>query len=157
MRIRYRSTTSDPGQASLEFALVLPLVVVIIAATVWIGAVMRMQMALDHLAYRAARTAATATSRDELHMLVADTLVGASHDALQHQVQIGDELVPGFFEGADAGFQMGLWLLTGAEAQTVAPALGSFGSSSFFALALIRSSRLMPSHMAMAAATNTDE
>lgn len=93
MRIRYRSTTSDPGQASLEFALVLPLVVVIIAATVWIGAVMRMQMALDHLAYRAARTAATATSRDELHMLVADTLVGASHDALQHQVQIGDELV----------------------------------------------------------------
>ena len=93
MRIRYRSTTSDPGQASLEFALVLPLVVVIIAATVWIGAVMRMQMALDHLAYRAARTAATAMSRDELHMLVADTLVGASHDALQHQVQIGDELV----------------------------------------------------------------
>ena len=93
MRIPYRSRASDPGQASLEFALVLPLIVVIIAATVWIGAVMRMQMALDHLAYRAARTAATATSRDELHMLVADTLVGASHDALQHQVQIGDELV----------------------------------------------------------------
>ena len=93
MRIRCRSKASDPGQASLEFALVLPLVVVIVAATVWIGAVMRMQMALDHLAYRAARTAATATSRDELHMLVADTLVGASHEALQHQVQIGDELV----------------------------------------------------------------
>lgn len=93
MQIRCRSKASDPGQASLEFALVLPLVVVIVAATVWIGAVMRMQMALDHLAYRAARTAATATSRDELHVLVADTLAGASNGALRHDVQIDDELV----------------------------------------------------------------
>ena len=41
--------------------------------------------------------------------------------------------------------------------QTVAPALGSFGSSSSFLTVLIRSSRFTPSHMAMAAATNTDE
>jgi hypothetical protein len=93
VRIRYRSTASDPGQASLEFALVLPLVIVIVAATVWIGAVMRVQMAIDHLAYRAARAAATATSRDELHVLAADALTGASHDALRHEVQIDDELV----------------------------------------------------------------
>ena len=41
--------------------------------------------------------------------------------------------------------------------QTVAPALGSLGSSSFLTLIFTRSSRLMPSHMAMAAATNTEE
>lgn len=98
MRIRYRSTTSDPGQASLEFALVLPLVVVIVAATVWIGAAMRMQMALDHLAYRAGRAAATATSYDELYDVVTDTLATESndslqHDALRHDVHIDDDLV----------------------------------------------------------------
>src|ERR1035437_3084027 len=43
------------------------------------------------------------------------------------------------------------------SSQTVAPALGSLGSASFLAPPLIRSSRLMPSHMAMAAATKTDE
>ena len=93
MQTRCRSTASDPGQASLEFAVVLPLVVVIVAATVWVGAVMRMQMSLDHLAYRAARAAATATSRDELSVLVADTFAGAPHDALRHDVQIDEELV----------------------------------------------------------------
>jgi hypothetical protein len=40
--------------------------------------------------------------------------------------------------------------------QTVAPAWGSLGSPSFLA-GLTRSSRLTPSHMAMAAATNTEE
>ena len=42
------------------------------------------------------------------------------------------------------------------EDQTSAPAFGSFGSSSSF-LSFTRSSRLTPSHIAMAAATNTDE
>lgn len=92
MRIRFRSTASDPGQASLEFALVLPLVVVIVAATVWIGVVMRVQLALDHLAYRAARTAATAISHDELHMLVAGT-ISSTDETVRHEVDIADELV----------------------------------------------------------------
>ena len=46
------------------------------------------------------------------------------------------------------------------ERQTVAPALGSLGSvapSSLRVAALTRSSRVMPSHMAIAAATKTDE
>ena len=41
--------------------------------------------------------------------------------------------------------------------QTIAPALGSFGSEPPERWDLIRSSRLMPSHMASAAATNTEE
>ena len=45
----------------------------------------------------------------------------------------------------------------GRAAQTVAPTLGSLGSPSFLTGPLSRSSRLMPSHMAMAAATNTEE
>ena len=40
---------------------------------------------------------------------------------------------------------------------TVAPAFGSAGSPSFFTGPLIKSSRWMPNHMAIAAATNTDE
>ncbi len=40
---------------------------------------------------------------------------------------------------------------------TIAPALGSFGSVPPERWDLIRSSRLMPSHMASAAATNTEE
>ena len=42
-------------------------------------------------------------------------------------------------------------------AQTAAPALGSFGSPPSLRGADTRSSRLTPSHMAMAAATNTEE
>ncbi len=44
----------------------------------------------------------------------------------------------------------------GARRYTTAPAFGSLGSPSRRPV-LIRSSRLMPSHMAMAAATNTEE
>ena len=68
----------------------------------------------------------------------------------------GDETLSGLGRqlgsggGGLRGHELGLY-------QTVAPALGSFGSSSFFTPPLIRSSRLMPSHMAMAAATKTEE
>ncbi len=44
-----------------------------------------------------------------------------------------------------------------ALSQTMAPAFGSSGSPSFLVAVLTRSSRLTPSHMAIAAATNTDE
>ena len=55
----------------------------------------------------------------------------------------------------------GFTLLFGAiqaskHGQTTAPEFSSFGSLSFL-IGLIKSSRWMPSHMAMAAATNTDE
>ena len=94
MRIRFRSKASDPGQASLEFALVLPLVVIIVAATVWIGAVVRLQLHLDHLAYHAGRLAAAATSRVELDDVVADALgADGTNGAVRHHVVIDDDLV----------------------------------------------------------------
>jgi len=48
-------------------------------------------------------------------------------------------------------------LQDGNGAQTTAPAFGSLGSSFLWMLPLTRSSRLMPSHIAMAAATKQDE
>ena len=48
------------------------------------------------------------------------------------------------------------WVLCKRNGQTTAPEFSSFGSLSFL-IGLIKSSRGMPSHMASAAATNTDE
>jgi len=48
----------DRGQATVEFALILPLLVICIAGIVWVGQVMVTQVRLEHAAREGARAAA---------------------------------------------------------------------------------------------------
>lgn len=49
---------ADRGQATVEFALVLPLLVVCIAGLVWVGNIVMLQIRLEHAAREGARAAA---------------------------------------------------------------------------------------------------
>ncbi len=48
----------DRGQATVELALVLPIVVIILAGVVWVGQLMATQVRLEHAAREGARAAA---------------------------------------------------------------------------------------------------
>ena len=48
----------DRGQATVEFALILPLLVICVAGVVWIGLVVTTQVRLEHAAREGARAAA---------------------------------------------------------------------------------------------------
>ena len=50
----------DRGQATVEFALILPLLVMCIAGVVWVGNVVTTQVRLEHAAREGARAAAVA-------------------------------------------------------------------------------------------------
>lgn len=48
----------DRGQATVEFALILPLLVLCVAGLVWVGQVLTMQVRIEHAAREGARAAA---------------------------------------------------------------------------------------------------
>ena len=53
----------DRGQATVEFALVLPLLVLVLAGVVWVGNIMLTQVRLEHAAREGARVAAVEPAR----------------------------------------------------------------------------------------------
>ena len=53
-----RGSREDRGQATVEFALILPLLVICIAGIVWVGQVVTVQIRLEHAAREGARAAA---------------------------------------------------------------------------------------------------
>lgn len=53
----------DRGQATVEFALVLPLLLICLAGLVWVGNIMAMQVRLEHAAREGARAAAVEPER----------------------------------------------------------------------------------------------
>lgn len=62
---RSRSSATDPGQATVEFAFVLPLLAAFILTFVDVVSIARDQVLADHVARDAARTASTATDINE--------------------------------------------------------------------------------------------
>lgn len=69
-----RRSNLDRGQATVEFALVLPLFALLIVTLVDMSVIIRDQMLADVLARNSARRASTATTRDETRLLIAETL-----------------------------------------------------------------------------------
>ena len=53
-----RGGRGDRGQATVEFALVLPLLVIVIAGVIWVGQLMSTQVQLENAAREGARAAA---------------------------------------------------------------------------------------------------
>ncbi|MFT7474810.1 MAG: Flp pilus assembly protein TadG [Verrucomicrobiales bacterium] len=75
MRRSGESRGEDRGQVTVEFALVLPLLVLCIAGLIWVGNVVALQVRLEHAAREGARAAAVEPERA---LTVASAAVGRS-------------------------------------------------------------------------------
>ena len=83
--------TNDRGQATVEFALLLPLFVLLIVAIFDATAIVRDQLLVDLLARDAARHASQADSRDAARQRVADIVIGTRRSDARWNVDFGDE------------------------------------------------------------------
>jgi Flp pilus assembly protein TadG len=80
----------DRGQATVEFALILPLLVICIAGIVWVGQVIALQLQLEHAAREGARAAAV---EPENAMAVASTAVSRVAGELDVSTELDPEFV----------------------------------------------------------------
>lgn len=86
-----RGGREDRGQATVEFALILPLLVICVAGIVWVGQVITLQLRLEHAAREGARAAAV-SPESALH--VAEEAVARSFaDADGVAADLGSEFV----------------------------------------------------------------
>ncbi len=80
----------DRGQATVEMALVLPLVVVLLGAIVWIAQLVVLQVQLEHAAREGARAAAVEPERAQS---AATNAVAQVDEGLEVRVSLGAEFV----------------------------------------------------------------
>lgn len=83
----------DRGQATVEFALVLPLFVLLIVALIDVTVILRDQLLADTLARDAARIASTATTREDAMKTVGETLAHTDRTDARWRMQWTDGLV----------------------------------------------------------------
>ena len=83
--------TNDRGQATVEFALLLPLFVLLIVAIFDATAIVRDQLLVDLLTRDAARRASQAESRDAAQQRVADIVIGTGRSDARWNVDFGEE------------------------------------------------------------------
>ncbi|MEY4401927.1 MAG: hypothetical protein RL072_1792 [Actinomycetota bacterium] len=88
-----RRSTLDRGQATVEFALVLPLFALLIVTLADVSVIMRDQMLADVLARNSARRASTARTRDEIRLLVTETLSESGRRDADWSVDIDESAV----------------------------------------------------------------
>jgi hypothetical protein len=86
-----KQSTNDSGQATVEFALLLPLFVLLIVAIFDATAIVRDQLLVDLLARDAARHASQAESRDAAQQRVADIVIGTGRSDARWNVEFGEE------------------------------------------------------------------
>ena len=84
---------SDRGQATVEFALILPLFVAVIVAILDVTMIVRDQLLVDVLARDAARQASQTTTADEARDIVDHTVSAAARSDAKWQVDIDDDSV----------------------------------------------------------------
>lgn len=87
---RLRGVDGDRGQATLEMALILPLLVLCVAGIVWVGQLMAMQVRLENAAREGARAAAV---EPEAATSVAQAAVARSIDGAAVTASVGPEFV----------------------------------------------------------------
>ena len=84
---------SDRGQATVEFALILPLFVAVVVAILDVTMIVRDQLLVDVLARDAARRASQATTADEARDIVDDTVSAAARSDAEWRVDVDDDSV----------------------------------------------------------------
>lgn len=87
---RFRGALNDRGQATVEMALILPLLVLCVAGIVWVGQVMAMQVRVEHAAREGARAAAV---EPVAAAAVAQAAVVRSIDDASVSINVGAELI----------------------------------------------------------------
>lgn len=85
--------SNDRGQATVEFALILPLFVAVVVAILDVTMIVRDQLLVDVLARDAARRASQATTADEARDIVDDTVSAAARSDAEWRVDIDDDSV----------------------------------------------------------------
>jgi Flp pilus assembly protein TadG len=85
-----KPSTSDRGQATVEFALILPLFILLLVALFEATGVVRDQLLVDVLARDAARVASEAMSTAEAQQIVADTVQHAGRNDALWRVDVAD-------------------------------------------------------------------
>jgi Flp pilus assembly protein TadG len=83
----------DCGQATVEFALILPLFVLLIVALIDVTVIIRDQLLADTLARDAARVASTATSREDALNTIGETMSRNNRTDAKWRVNWADDLV----------------------------------------------------------------
>jgi Flp pilus assembly protein TadG len=81
-----RPSTDHEGSAAVEFALVLPLVLLILLALVQVGVLARDQLVLTQASRAGAREAAVDPSAEAVDEAVRDAAVGLDHDRLRVEI-----------------------------------------------------------------------
>lgn len=89
----HRRHTSDAGQATVEFALILPLFVAVVVAILDVTVIVRDQLLVDTLARDAARRASQATTAVEARDIVEDTVSAAARNDAEWNVDIDADSV----------------------------------------------------------------
>jgi len=84
---------SDRGQATVEFALILPLFVAVVVAILDVTMIVRDQLFVDTLARDAARRASQATTENEAHAIVEDTVSATARSDAEWRVDISNDSV----------------------------------------------------------------
>ena len=88
-----RITTLDYGQATVEFALLLPLFVLLMVARLDVAAIARDQLHVDMLARDAARRASQASNIDEAHKSVTMTIANEGRSDTQWQLTVNEDML----------------------------------------------------------------
>lgn len=84
---------SDEGQATVEFALILPFFVLLIVALLDVTSIVRDQLLVDTIAREAARTASMASNRTAAEEMVNDVVVRSGRNDATRQLRFDDGLI----------------------------------------------------------------
>jgi hypothetical protein len=86
--VRSRSK-SDAGQATVEFALLVPLFIIVVTSLFDVLSIVRDQLAVDLIARDAARYASEATNADDAESRVWEVVGRSGRDDLQWHLRVG--------------------------------------------------------------------
>ncbi|MGA0136302.1 MAG: TadE/TadG family type IV pilus assembly protein [Ilumatobacteraceae bacterium] len=90
--VRSRTIDTDVGQATVEFALILPFFLLLIVTLFDITAIVRDQLHVDALARDAARRASQASDVREAHTNVADSISRAGRSDARWRLVLNDDM-----------------------------------------------------------------
>lgn len=88
-----RPRRCDDGQSTVEFALVLPVIVLLLVAMLDVAALAADQLHADAVARDAARVASTATTADEARAIIADVVGSSTARVTSFESAIGDGVI----------------------------------------------------------------
>ncbi len=88
LRAYHSEATEEQGNAILEMALVLPFILIIVAASVDLGRALNQYISVTRVVYEATRYAASVPSLETGTVQLTDSNIPAGHAAIQQRVRV---------------------------------------------------------------------